>query len=87
MKTNLPVSGRAVEFGANANILSTTNPKGAISYLNPDFVNISGQQQLRDPAATGGNRPGGQRNNPDGQQCAGSGAQRPAHRKRREPGQ
>ena len=42
MKTNLPVSGRAVEFSANANILSTTNPKGAITYVNPDFINISG---------------------------------------------
>nr|WP_085621841.1 MULTISPECIES: PAS domain-containing methyl-accepting chemotaxis protein [unclassified Pseudomonas] len=42
MKTNLPVSGRAVEFSANANILSTTNTKGAITYVNPDFINISG---------------------------------------------
>ncbi|AEJ14036.1 chemotaxis protein [Pseudomonas monteilii SB3101] len=42
MKNNLPVSGRAVEFSANANILSTTNPKGAITYVNPDFINISG---------------------------------------------
>lgn len=42
MKTNLPVSGRAVEFSANANILSTTNPKGTITYVNPDFINISG---------------------------------------------
>jgi len=42
MKINLPVSGRAVEFSVNANILSTTNPKGAITYVNPDFINISG---------------------------------------------
>ncbi|MCW8277420.1 methyl-accepting chemotaxis protein [Pseudomonas sp. PCH199] len=42
MKSNFPVSGRAVEFSANANILSTTNPKGAITYVNPDFINISG---------------------------------------------
>ncbi|RCL28902.1 chemotaxis protein [Pseudomonas sp. AFG_SD02_1510_Pfu_092] len=42
MKINLPVSGRAVEFSANANILSTTDPKGAITYVNPDFINISG---------------------------------------------
>lgn len=46
MKTNLPVSGRAVEFSANANILSTTNPKGAITYVNPDFINISGFSEL-----------------------------------------
>lgn len=42
MKINLPVSGRAVEFSVNANILSTTNPKGAITYVNQDFINISG---------------------------------------------
>lgn len=42
MKVNLPVSGCAVEFSANANILSTTNPKGAMTYVHPDFINISG---------------------------------------------
>ncbi|PSS56317.1 chemotaxis protein [Pseudomonas sp. BBP2017] len=42
MKVNLPVSGCAVQFSANANILSTTNPKGTITYVNPDFINISG---------------------------------------------
>lgn len=42
MKVNLPVSGCAVQFSANANILSTTNPKGAITYVNPDFISISG---------------------------------------------
>lgn len=42
MKINLPVSGCAIEFSANASILSTTDPKGAITYVNPDFINISG---------------------------------------------
>jgi aerotaxis receptor len=45
MKINLPVSGRAVQVSANANILTTTNPKGAITYVNPDFINISGYSE------------------------------------------
>ncbi len=42
MKINLPVSQRAVEVSAHANILSTTDLKGAVSYVNPDFIAISG---------------------------------------------
>uniref|UniRef100_UPI00313C7C59 methyl-accepting chemotaxis protein n=1 Tax=Pseudomonas sp. OTU5201 TaxID=3043850 RepID=UPI00313C7C59 len=42
MKINLPVSGQAVEFDANANILSTTDLKGVITHVNPDFLAISG---------------------------------------------
>ncbi|MCY1269854.1 Aerotaxis receptor [compost metagenome] len=42
MKINLPVSGREVAVGAGANILSTTDLKGRITYVNPDFVAISG---------------------------------------------
>lgn len=42
MKINLPVSGRAVEFSTSANILSTTDPKGAVTYVNSDFIGISG---------------------------------------------
>ncbi|MEX6500498.1 methyl-accepting chemotaxis protein [Pseudomonas sp. 25A3E] len=42
MKLNLPVTGRAIEVGAEVNILSTTDLKGAVSYVNPDFVAISG---------------------------------------------
>ncbi|MBD2836848.1 methyl-accepting chemotaxis protein [Pseudomonas sp. JM0905a] len=42
MKINLPVSGRAVEFDANANILSTTDLKGIITHVNDDFLAISG---------------------------------------------
>ncbi|WP_339080720.1 PAS domain-containing methyl-accepting chemotaxis protein [Pseudomonas sp. TMP9] len=42
MKLNLPVSGRAVNVSRAANILSTTDLKGAVSYVNPDFIDISG---------------------------------------------
>ncbi|WP_435606853.1 methyl-accepting chemotaxis protein [Pseudomonas knackmussii] len=42
MKLNLPVSGRQVEVPASANILSTTDLKGAVSHINPDFISISG---------------------------------------------
>ena len=42
MKINLPVTGINREVGAEENILSTTNLKGAITYINKDFLNISG---------------------------------------------
>ncbi len=42
MKHNLPVTGRQVEVPANANILSTTDLKGAVTHVNPDFLQISG---------------------------------------------
>ena len=42
MRLNLPVSGREVMVGETANILSTTDLKGTITYANPDFVAISG---------------------------------------------
>lgn len=42
MKLNLPVTGRQVEVPDNANILSTTDLKGAVSHVNPDFLAISG---------------------------------------------
>ncbi len=42
MKINLPVSGRAIPVSHTANILSTTNLKGAVSYVNADFIAISG---------------------------------------------
>lgn len=42
MRTNLPVTGREVSFADNANILSTTDLDGDITYVNPDFVRISG---------------------------------------------
>ncbi|UWF48342.1 PAS domain-containing methyl-accepting chemotaxis protein [Pseudomonas sp. N3-W] len=42
MKINLPVTGRNVDFAADANILSTTDLTSAITYANDDFINISG---------------------------------------------
>ncbi|RRV85142.1 PAS domain S-box protein [Stutzerimonas stutzeri] len=42
MRLNLPVSGREVMVGETANILSTTDLEGTITYANPDFVAISG---------------------------------------------
>ena len=42
MRTNHPVSGREVAVGETANILSTTDLKGTITYANADFVAISG---------------------------------------------
>ena len=42
MKINLPVTGRNVDFAPDANILSTTDLTGAITYANQDFVDVSG---------------------------------------------
>ncbi|MCU7890481.1 MAG: PAS domain-containing protein [Candidatus Thiodiazotropha sp. (ex Ustalcina ferruginea)] len=42
MKNNQPVTNVNKDFQADANILSTTDLKGAITYVNPDFLKISG---------------------------------------------
>jgi aerotaxis receptor len=42
MKKNYPVTGQEVNYSDHANILSTTNLKGAITYFNHDFLDISG---------------------------------------------
>lgn len=42
MKKNLPITNREVKYADTANILSTTDLKGAITYVNDDFVRISG---------------------------------------------
>ncbi len=42
MKQNYPVTGVEKTFPDNTIILSTTNPKGAITYINQDFIEISG---------------------------------------------
>jgi len=42
MKKNLPITGVEQEFSSRANILSTTNLKGQITYINHDFIDISG---------------------------------------------
>ncbi|NES11026.1 PAS domain S-box protein, partial [Pseudomonas laurentiana] len=42
MKSNLPVTGRNMDYPGDANILSTTDLTSAITYANDDFVSISG---------------------------------------------
>ncbi|MDH5571983.1 MAG: methyl-accepting chemotaxis protein [Gammaproteobacteria bacterium] len=42
MKKNLPITGVEENFSSSANILSTTNTKGLITYVNQDFIKISG---------------------------------------------
>ncbi len=42
MKRNLPITNVEKTFGDDANILSTTDLKGAVTYVNPDFIEISG---------------------------------------------
>ncbi|EOG4615722.1 PAS domain S-box protein [Pseudomonas aeruginosa] len=42
MRQNLPITGRNIELPQNANILSTTDTQSYITYVNPDFIKISG---------------------------------------------
>ena len=42
MKKNFPVTGQERTYGDDVNILSTTDPKGRITHVNDDFVEISG---------------------------------------------
>lgn len=42
MKNNQPITDVNVDYQAETNLLSTTNLKGAITYVNPDFLKISG---------------------------------------------
>lgn len=42
MRANHPVTNRSVPVSSDANILSTTNPKGQITHINDEFINISG---------------------------------------------
>ncbi|OOZ41231.1 hypothetical protein BOW53_04430 [Solemya pervernicosa gill symbiont] len=42
MRKNHPVTGQEILFPSEANILSTTDLKGQITYCNDDFINISG---------------------------------------------
>lgn len=42
MRSNQPVTQRNVPVARDANILSTTNPKGQITHINDEFVDISG---------------------------------------------
>ena len=42
MRKNLPITNKEVELTETSCILSTTNLKGQISYINQDFIDISG---------------------------------------------
>ena len=42
MKKNFPVTGVEVTYPDHYNILSTTDPKGAVTYINNDFIKVSG---------------------------------------------
>jgi methyl-accepting chemotaxis protein/aerotaxis receptor len=42
MRKNLPVTGRNLELSPGANILSTTSAESHITYVNHDFIKISG---------------------------------------------
>jgi aerotaxis receptor len=42
VRNNQPVTNRNVPVARDANILSTTNPKGQITHINDEFVEISG---------------------------------------------
>ncbi|WP_409524138.1 hypothetical protein [Nitrincola sp. MINF-07-Sa-05] len=45
MKQNRPVTQQEDDYPANANTLSTTNLKGAITYVNDDFSRIRGYRK------------------------------------------
>jgi len=42
MKKNLPITQVEEQYDSTLNILSTTNTKGAITYVNNDFIKVSG---------------------------------------------
>ena len=42
MRTNLPVTNNEVKLDEDSCILSTTNLKGQITYINDDFIKVSG---------------------------------------------
>lgn len=42
MKENLPVTQRELDYSSSMNILSTTDVKGAVTYVNQDFLQVSG---------------------------------------------
>ncbi|MCP4598049.1 PAS domain-containing methyl-accepting chemotaxis protein [Neptuniibacter sp.] len=45
MKKNLPVTQVEENYSSSLNILSTTNLKGAVTYVNDDFIKVSGFTQ------------------------------------------
>ena len=42
MRNNIPVTGNEIQFGDNSMIVSKTDLKGRITYVNKDFLDISG---------------------------------------------
>ena len=42
MRTNLPVTGKELMLADDAMIVSKTNLKGQITYINRDFLDVSG---------------------------------------------
>ena len=48
MKKNFPITQNNVDYANTATLTSATNPKGIITYINEDFLNISGfsEQEL-----------------------------------------
>ena len=42
MRTNLPVTGKELMLADDAMIVSKTNLKGQITYINKDFLDVSG---------------------------------------------
>lgn len=45
MRKNLPVSGHEIDYPSDRTIISTTDLKGVITYVNRDFIEISGFSQ------------------------------------------
>ncbi len=45
MKLNLPVTGKEYDYPERYCILSTTDPKGRITYINDDFLEVSGFEE------------------------------------------
>ncbi len=42
MRQNLPITGKNYDYAASQRIVSTTDTKGRITYINEDFITISG---------------------------------------------
>ena len=42
MKKNLPITDNEITFDSSVAIASTTDLKGALTYINQDFLDISG---------------------------------------------